>query len=181
MFTRVSYFIFSSLPSFKTCSLLLFFLKTSRTQSYNVRQESFERCPNATRFATSGDEKHQSFNDKFIKKQRKVTLQRLMTHIHPLYLPESSVPGCSASPPLPHSCSSSDRSTGALLPAGTGTARAQHLRAYGQAPLAIRPGRVRVRRQPTLSRGPPGAHSPSLGPSPWIHGDTGGSMCAWAW
>lgn len=65
MFTRVTYFIFSSRHVLSS-----HFLKTSRTQSYNVRQESFE-CPNATRFATSGDEKHQSLNDKFIKKTKK--------------------------------------------------------------------------------------------------------------
>lgn len=84
----------------------------------------------------------------------------------PFYLPVSAAPVCSASPPLPHSCSSSDRSTEAPLPAGTETVRAQHQQAYDLAPPAIKPGRAQARRWPASFHGPREAHSQSSLPSP---------------
>lgn len=84
----------------------------------------------------------------------------------PFYLPALAAPGCSASPPLPHSCSSFDRSTEAPLPAETETARARHQQAYVPEPPAIRPGTAQAQRQPAWSPGPPGARSQSLLPSP---------------
>lgn len=91
-----------------------------------------------------------------------------------------AAPACSASPPLPRSCSSSDRSTGAPLRAETGTARARRRPAFAPAPPAARPGRARARRRPASSRGPRRARSQRPLPSPWILGGTGGSRCAWA-
>lgn len=98
----------------------------------------------------------------------------------PSYLPMWAAPVSSASPPLPRSYSSSDRSTEAPLRAGTGTARARRRPASGPAPPVVRPGRARARRQPASSRGPRGGRSRSPLPSPWTLGGTGGSRCAWA-
>lgn len=63
-------------------------------------------------------------------------------------------PACSASPPLPHSYSSSDRSKEAPHPAGTGTGRALRPPACAPAPLAKALGRAQALRRPASSRGP---------------------------
>lgn len=103
------------------------------------------------------------------KKKKKKTCRKdpdMWPKSVPFYLPAWAAPACSASPPLPHSCSSSDRSTEAPLPAGTETARARHQQAYAPAPPAIRPERAQARHQPAWSHGPRGVHSQSLLPSP---------------
>lgn len=55
----------------------------SSSPPYNVRQEHFECCPNAHTSLLQMIKSTKSFKDKLIKKQKKVTLQRLMTQIHP--------------------------------------------------------------------------------------------------
>lgn len=83
-----------------------------------------------------------------------------------IMVPASAAPGCSASLPLPHSCSNSDRSTEAPLPTGTETATALHQQAYALVSPAVRPGRALAQHQPAWSHGPQGVRSKSLLPSP---------------